>query len=84
MELCDGGNGCDAVAAQLRQLDAGRGVDVDEAVHVADAEALHAVSGGEMPLGTESKFKGRGLVLRKGSVDGGLLWEAYIVTQRPV
>lgn len=58
MELRDGWNGGDHVAAQLRQLLAGRGVDVDEAVHVADAEALHAVKGGEVPLGAESAFRG--------------------------
>lgn len=55
MELGDRRDSGDAVAAQLRQLLAGGGVDVDEAVHVADAEALDAVLGGEVPLGPKSR-----------------------------
>lgn len=54
MELGDRGHGRDAFTAQLRQLLALGRVDVDEAVHVADAEALDAVAGELLPLGAES------------------------------
>jgi len=57
-----------ALAAQLRQLLAFCGVDIDEAVHVADAEALDVVLGVLLPLcseagGVSEKEGGRG---RKG------------------
>jgi hypothetical protein len=44
----------DAVATQLRQLLALGRVDIHEAVHVADAEALDAVLRVELPLGAET------------------------------
>ena len=43
MELRHRGDRRDAIAAQLRELFAFRGVDVDKAVHVPDAEPLHVV-----------------------------------------
>jgi len=52
MELRDGWNGGDAFAAQLRELLSLRCVYVHEAVHVADAEALDAVLGVLLPLGS--------------------------------
>lgn len=54
MELRHGGDGGDGVAAELGQLVAAGGVDVDEAVHVADAEALDRGRGVELPLGAEA------------------------------
>ena len=57
MELRHGRYGGDTIATQLRQLFAGSGVDVDEAVHVADAEALDGVSGTELPLGAEATIQ---------------------------
>lgn len=51
MKLRNGGHGRDALAAQLRHLLASPRVHVDEAVHVADAEALDAVRGLQLPLG---------------------------------
>lgn len=57
VELRHGRHGGDgALAAELRQLRPVRGVDVDEAVHVADAEAVDGVRGVEVPLGTEAVF----------------------------
>lgn len=50
MELRDRRHGRDAIATQLSQLLPFRGVDVDEAVHVPDAEALDAVAGMLLPL----------------------------------
>lgn len=54
MELRNGRDGGDAFAAELGQLFALGRVDVDEAVHVADAEPLHVVRGTELPLGAEA------------------------------
>lgn len=50
----NGGDGRDAVAAQLGQLVTGGGVDVDEPVHVADAETLDWGLGVLLPLGAEA------------------------------
>lgn len=57
MELRDRRHGRDAVPAQLRQLLAFGCVDVDEAVHVADAEALDRVRGAQLPLGAEAVLR---------------------------
>ena len=54
MELSHGRHGGDAFAAQLRQLLSVGGVDVDEAVHVADAEAVDRIGRVELPLGAET------------------------------
>lgn len=54
MEDSNGRDSGDAVAAELGQLVAGAAVDVDEAVHVADAEALDGGLGVELPLGAET------------------------------
>ena len=43
MKLSYRGDSRDAISAQLRELFAFRGVDVDKAVHVPDAEPLHVV-----------------------------------------
>jgi hypothetical protein len=43
---------CNAVSPKLRQLLPFGCVYVDEAVHVADAESLHAVLGELLPLGS--------------------------------
>lgn len=61
MELSHRGHGGDVVAAQLGQLGARRGVDVDEAVHVADAEALHPIRGRELPLWSKTGRVGKGI-----------------------
>lgn len=50
----------DALAPQLSQLLSFRRVDVDEAVHVADAEALDGVRGVELPLCAEAVLEGEG------------------------
>lgn len=44
----------DALAAELGELVAGGAVDVDEAVHVADAEALDGGLRVCLPLGAEA------------------------------
>ena len=54
MELRHRRYSCDSITAELRQLRAVSGVDIDEAVHVADAEALDVVGGEELPLGAET------------------------------
>ena len=61
MELSHRGHGGDVIAAQLGQLFARSRVDVDEAVHVADAEALHAVRGRELPLWSKTERVGKGI-----------------------
>ena len=43
MELRHRGDRRDTLSTQLRELFAFRGVDVDKAVHVPDAEPLHVV-----------------------------------------
>ena len=55
VELCDGGDSSDAIATQLRKLLTLGCVDVDEAVHVADAEALHAVLWLLLPLRAQNR-----------------------------
>lgn len=60
MELGHRRHGGDGVAAQLGQLVTRRRVDVDEAVHVADAEALHPVRGRELPLRSKTRNGERG------------------------
>lgn len=55
MELGHSGHGGDVVTAQLGQLATRCRVDVDEAVHVADAEALHPVRGRELPLRSKTR-----------------------------
>ena len=54
MKLRNSRHGRDALAAQLSQLLPLGGINVDEAVHVADAESLHAVRGMELPLCAEA------------------------------
>lgn len=83
MELRDRRHGRDAVPAQLRQLLAPGRVDVDEAVHVADAEALDRVRRAQLPLGAQAGrvlAKGRGECKRKK----GRGMKTHIVTHRPV
>ena len=58
MELRHSRDRRDAFTAQLCELLATSGVNVNEAVHVADAEPLDRVGGGLLPLGAEA-----GLVL---------------------
>jgi hypothetical protein len=41
-----------ALPTELRQLLAFSSVDIDEAIHIADAEALNAVLGKLLPLGS--------------------------------
>ena len=69
MKLGHGGDGGDPVTAQLRELLAIARVDVHEAIHVADAEPLHAVGGMALPVGAKTAKKGRkkekGLVIRE-------------------
>ena len=60
MKLGHRGHGGDGVTTQLGQLVTRRRVDVDEAVHVADAEALHPVGGRELPLRSETRNRDRG------------------------
>ena len=50
MELGHRRHSSDAIAAQLRQLLSLTSVDVDEAIHIADAETLYVVSGELLPL----------------------------------
>ena len=52
MELSYSRHRRDAIAAQLRQLLALRRVDIDEAIHVADAKALNAILRELLPLCT--------------------------------
>jgi hypothetical protein len=52
MELRDGRYSRNAFATKLRQLLAFRGVDIDEAVHVSDAETLDVILRELLPLGT--------------------------------
>jgi hypothetical protein len=54
VEFGDRGHRCDAFATQLRQLLTLCSVDVDEAVHVAYAKALHAVLRELLPLRSQS------------------------------
>ena len=54
MELRHRRNSRDAIPAQLRELLPFGGVEVHEAVHVADAEALHGVGGLGLPLRAEA------------------------------
>lgn len=54
MELSDGRNGGDAVAAKLCQLLAFRSVDVNETIHVANAEPLDGVGRLCLPLSTKA------------------------------
>lgn len=54
MELSDGGHGGDALAPELRELFPLGRVDVDETVHIADAETLDVVLGLGLPLGSEA------------------------------
>lgn len=70
MELRDRRHGRDAIATQLRQLLPFRGVDVDEAVHVPDAEALDAVAGMLLPLRSKTA-RARG----EKSAPEGHCWE---------
>ena len=62
MKLRHGRHSRDTLAAQLRHLLALGGVDVDEAVHIADAEALRGGERvrGEVPLGAEAGVEGVG------------------------
>lgn len=60
VELGDGRHGRDVIAAQLGQLVTSRGVDVDEAVHITDAEALHPVRGRKLPLRPKTGRRGKG------------------------
>ena len=58
MENGHGRHGRDGISAQLRELLAASGVDVDEAVHVADAEALRGGGGRVgLPLGSEAVLR---------------------------
>jgi hypothetical protein len=43
-----------ALSSQLGQLLSLHGVDIDETVHISNAEALDIVTGSELPLRTES------------------------------
>jgi hypothetical protein len=52
MELCNSRHRRDAITTELRQLLAFRGVDVHEAVHVSNTEALYIVLRGLLPLGS--------------------------------
>ena len=54
MEFRNGGHSSDTVTTQLCQLLALRGVDIDETVHISDAEALDVVLWVLLPLGAES------------------------------
>ena len=54
VELGHGRHGTNACAAELGQLVAVRGVNIDEAVHVADTEAVDRIRGVELPLGSET------------------------------
>jgi hypothetical protein len=58
MELCYRRYSCDSIATELCQLRAVGGIDVDEAVHVADAEALNIVGGEELPLSAKTENSG--------------------------
>lgn len=50
MKLRNGRHGRDAFTAQLSELFSLGGVDIDETIHVADAEFLDAVWRMELPL----------------------------------
>ena len=65
VKLGYGGDGGDAVTAQLRELLAIARVDVHEAIHVADAEPLHAVGGMALPVRAKTAKK------RKKGGEGG-------------
>lgn len=54
MKHSHSGNGRDARTTELSQLLARGRVDVDETVHVADDEFVHACRGGGLPLGSET------------------------------
>jgi hypothetical protein len=56
MEFCNGWNRGYALAAELRKLLTLRRVDVDKAVHVTYAEALHAVLRILLPLRSQSRM----------------------------
>lgn len=62
---------------QLRQLLAFGRVDIDEAVHVADAQALDGVWGVELPLGAKAVF-GWGMLVREGFRGGFGEWEVNV------
>lgn len=55
MELGDRRHSGDALAAQLSELLSFGGVDVDEAVHVPDAETVDRVGWVALPLGSEAR-----------------------------
>lgn len=57
MELRDGRHSADALAAELGDLLPFARVDVDEAIHVADAEALDAVLRLQLPLSSQTVKK---------------------------
>jgi len=50
MELCNCWHRSDAIPTQLRQLLALCGININESVHVADAEPLHAILRELLPL----------------------------------
>jgi hypothetical protein len=54
MKHRNSGNSRDTLSTKLRQLLPFRGVDVDEAIHVADAETLDVVARCELPLRTQA------------------------------
>ena len=54
METSHRWHGGDTITTELGQLIAVGAVDVDEAVHVSDAEALDGGLGGCLPLGAET------------------------------
>lgn len=94
MELRDRRHGGDAVATQLGQLLPFRRVDVDEAVHVPDTEALDAVARTLLPLRAQTftpKFSHQQLGSRAWNLGGGgggvfprCDGGTYIVTHLPV
>lgn len=55
MEDSDCRHGSDAISAELGKLITRTTVDIHEAVHVADAEALNVRLGVLLPLGTETR-----------------------------
>jgi hypothetical protein len=62
MKLRHGRHRRDALPSQLCQLLPFGCVNVDEAVHVADAETLDRVWGVKLPLGAETVLGAKGLV----------------------
>lgn len=67
MKLRHGRHRRDALPSQLCQLLPFGCVNVDEAVHVADAETLDRVWGVELPLGAETVLGGGGVSEGGGS-----------------